>query len=66
MKNIWQLASWNVNGWRAIRRKGAWETATREVAADVWCLQEIKTETPELSLTEAGVEIDVAQRHDVA
>jgi exodeoxyribonuclease III len=37
-----KILSWNVNGLRAILRKGVWEMLSKE-SADVICLQEIKT-----------------------
>jgi len=54
MQDNWHLVSWNVNGWRAVWRKGAWAAAVAELEADIWCLQEIKVENPDLSLETAA------------
>ena len=43
-----KIFSWNVNGIRAIERKGAWD-AVLEQDADIICLQEIKAEKEQLS-----------------
>ena len=46
-----RLVSWNVNGWRAIWRKGLrdWVAATRP---DLLCIQESKTGPDRLPATE--------------
>lgn len=43
-----KIFSWNVNGIRAIERKGAWNQVL-EQDADIVCLQEIKAEKEQLS-----------------
>ena len=48
-----KLVSWNVNGWRAIVRKGSWSEAREKIKADVWCLQEIKSAEFDLPLETA-------------
>jgi exodeoxyribonuclease-3 len=43
-----KLLTWNVNGLRAIRRKGAWDELLK-LETDVICLQEIKSEADQLT-----------------
>jgi exodeoxyribonuclease-3 len=43
----WELLSWNVNGLRAVHRKGALKTVL-ELGADVVCLQETKAHSEQL------------------
>lgn len=47
-----KIVSWNVNGLRAILRKGAWSWIS-EYGADVICLQEIKMKPGQLPKAEA-------------
>jgi exodeoxyribonuclease-3 len=46
-KNVKQLVSWNVNGLRAVEKKGFLETI-KELDADILALQEIKAEPEQL------------------
>ena len=39
---LWKFASWNVNGLRAIERKGLLRPFIEEQKPDVLCLQEVK------------------------
>ncbi len=43
-----RVASWNVNGLRAVHRKKAWEPFVKTVNADIICLQEIKMEKDQI------------------
>lgn len=43
-----KILTWNVNGLRAIRRKGAWDELLK-LDADIICLQEIKAEADQLT-----------------
>lgn len=49
MPKNWELLSWNVNGLRAVHRKGALKTVF-ELGADVVCLQETKAHSEQLPL----------------
>ncbi len=51
-----RLVSWNVNGLRAIKKKG-FEDIARQIDADVLCLQETK-------LQEGQIELDLPQYND--
>ena len=44
-----KFVTWNVNGWRAIERKGAID-GVLELDGDIYCFQEIKTDSPTLPL----------------
>lgn len=43
-----KLLSWNVNGLRAVHRKGDWDTFLATVPFDILCLNEIKAEKEQL------------------
>ncbi len=51
-----RFVSWNVNGLRAVQKKG-FEDIVREIDADVLCLQETK-------LQEGQIKLDLPQYHD--
>ncbi len=53
MENTIRLFSWNVNGLRAVLRKGALQTFLKEQKPDILCLQEIKCKSNQLDLFEA-------------
>ena len=53
---IMRLVSWNVNGLRAIQKKG-FEDIARQIDADILCLQETK-------LQEGQIELDLPQYSD--
>ena len=52
MANIIKLYSWNVNGLRAVLRKGALQQFLKDQNPDVLCLQEIKCKPDQLDLFE--------------
>jgi exodeoxyribonuclease-3 len=43
-----KIISWNVNGLRALHKKGYWEQLCTEISFDVLCLQETKAESSQL------------------
>lgn len=45
-----KIISWNINGIRAIVKKGLWDKM-REMKADVYCFQEVKAKPDQLKLT---------------
>ena len=49
-----RIASWNVNGIRAVQRKGLWEPFLAELDPDVICLQEIKADQSQVSVPLEG------------
>ena len=53
MANTIKLYSWNVNGLRAVLRKGALQQFLKDQNPDVLCLQEIKCKPDQLDLFEA-------------
>ena len=53
MANTIRLYSWNVNGLRAVLRKGALQQFLKDQNPDVLCLQEIKCKPDQLDLFEA-------------
>ena len=44
-----KIVSWNVNGLRAIEKKGSWETFLKNIKPDIFCLQETKSSPDQLS-----------------
>ncbi len=44
-----KIISWNVNGIRAVERKGSWQTFMKGTKPDIVCLQETKAEVGQLS-----------------
>lgn len=50
-----KLISWNVNGLRAVHRKGCWGNFVH-LGADIFCLQEIKAEPEQLPLEVKHIE----------
>ena len=53
-----RIASWNVNGIRAVQRKGLWDPFVAEVAPDVICLQEIKAD-------QSQADVDLEGYHEI-
>jgi exodeoxyribonuclease-3 len=49
-----KLASWNVNGIRAVHGKGSFDTFLNEVQPDIVCLQEIKAQQAQSPLELSG------------
>ncbi|MBW8010003.1 MAG: exodeoxyribonuclease III [Chloroflexi bacterium] len=56
-----KIITWNVNGFRALLRKGAWEWVVSE-SPDLVCLQEIKARPDQLT-TEQQTEFDLLATH---
>lgn len=44
-----KIISWNINGIRAVVKKGLWDKM-REMKADIYCLQEVKAKPEQLTL----------------
>ena len=55
MANIIKLYSWNVNGLRAVLRKGALQQFLKDHQPDILCLQEIKCKPDQLDLFETDI-----------
>ena len=51
-----RLVSWNINGIRAVQRKGLFDPVIEELAPDVICLQEVKAEQHESTHQVEGYE----------
>jgi exodeoxyribonuclease-3 len=51
-----RLASWNVNGWRALARKGLFDGFMEAARPDVICLQETKVDETTARVTDLGLE----------
>jgi exodeoxyribonuclease III len=49
-----RLVSWNVNGIRAVSRKGAFQPCLDELRPDILCLQEVKAEQSQSDVTVPG------------
>jgi len=47
-----KIYSWNVNGIRAVIKKGAWDSFLKQANPDIICLQEIKAKQEQINLTE--------------
>ncbi len=43
-----KIVSWNVNGLRAVYKKGAWQEFLKKLPADVYCIQETKARPEQL------------------
>ena len=43
-----KIISWNVNGIRAVYKKGAWQDYFKKIDADIFCVQETKAEANQL------------------
>jgi exodeoxyribonuclease-3 len=43
-----KVVSWNINGVRAILRKGHWDWIKKQKSVDIWCFQETKAEKEQL------------------
>jgi exodeoxyribonuclease-3 len=52
-----RLVSWNVNGIRAVQRKGAFEPFLAQLDPDVLCLQEVKAEQEQAGCEPQGYEV---------
>ena len=50
-----KLISWNVNGLRAVWNKG-FENIFKELAADIFCIQETKMQEGQLDISFEGYE----------
>lgn len=55
-KHMLKLYSWNVNGIRAVMRKGLFEPFTSQEQPDILCLQEIKAQPEQIGLDLPGYE----------
>jgi len=53
-----RIASWNVNGIRAVQRKGLWDPFVAEIDPDVICLQEIKAD-------QSQADVDLTGYHEI-
>lgn len=51
MPNMLKIYSWNVNGIRAVVKKGAWEQLSTKLRPDVICLQEIKANPEQINIS---------------
>jgi exodeoxyribonuclease-3 len=49
-----RIVSWNVNGIRAVERKGLWEPFIAELDPDIICLQEIKADQSQITVPTEG------------
>ncbi len=47
-----KIYSWNVNGIRAVIKKGAWDSFLEQTNPDIICLQEIKAKQEQINLAE--------------
>lgn len=51
-----KIYSWNVNGIRAVERKGLWKPFLKDEAPDILCLQEIKANPEQIDAATDGYE----------
>ena len=49
-----RIVSWNVNGIRAVQRKGLWEPFLADIDPDIICLQEIKADQSQVDVPIEG------------